>query len=84
MALLPFVLFLDIDKTMIGRSHALTARFWLRKAIHEMGREGVLPAALARRCPSPTAEDAQVGPDLLRPGLGATSSRSRDAASCTP
>ncbi len=67
---LPFILFLDIDKTMIGRSHALTARFWLRKAVQEMAREGVLPAALARRCPPATAEDAQVGPDLLRPGLG--------------
>lgn len=68
--MLPYVVFLDIDKTLIGRSHALVARFWLRRAIQELAREGALPPRLAHASPAPTAPDAQVGPDLLRPGVG--------------
>lgn len=68
---LPFICFLDIDKTMIGRSHALTARFWLRRVIAELVDAGEVQVSLkTQKCPLSSDPDAHVGADLIRPRLG--------------
>ncbi|PNH01941.1 hypothetical protein TSOC_012115 [Tetrabaena socialis] len=56
--MLPFVIFLDVDKTMIGRAHALISRFWLRRVIAELMRAGEVP--FVKNCPSPTDPDSQL------------------------
>lgn len=64
---LPFIMFLDIDKTLIGQAHAASHRFWLHAAVRELAEAGVLPRGAGARLPvlDPAAEMAP----LLRPGV---------------
>ena len=61
----PFVVFCDIDLTLIGRSDDVVARYRLCEAIKELVDTCVLPASAS------TNELTHVGPELMRPGFGA-------------
>jgi hypothetical protein len=63
--MLPYIIFLDIDKTVIGRAHSVVERFFLRKVIAEVGAAGELDA----RKVVPLDPAAEMAP-LLRPGFG--------------
>jgi hypothetical protein len=64
---LPVVLFLDLDKTVIGRADSAVERFFLRKVLAELHEAGELPAAaLPAAALDPAAEMAP----LMRPGFG--------------
>lgn len=74
-ARLPFVVFLDVDKTLIGRAEGSVARFWLRRVVRELVEAGELPASAG---PTPTDPRADMEP-LLRPGVGDALRRIRNA-----
>jgi hypothetical protein len=61
---LPTVLFLDLDKTVIGRAHAAVERHFLRKVIDEVADAGELSCGR----PMPLAPEEEMAP-LLRPGF---------------
>jgi hypothetical protein len=63
---LPTIVFLDIDKTIIGRANAAVERYFLHKVIHEVIDAGELPSS-ARPSPALSPE-AEMGP-LIRPGF---------------
>jgi hypothetical protein len=67
---LPIIVFLDLDKTVIGRSHAQVEHMFLRKVIEELVEVGEVPArvqaALSKRANASPADE--IGP-LVRPGF---------------
>jgi hypothetical protein len=66
-ARLPTVLFLDLDKTVIGRANAAVERFFLHRVVKEVADAGELPeSARPRRPVDPVEEMASI----LRPGFG--------------
>ena len=70
---LPTIIFLDLDKTVIGRADAAVERFFLRKVIDEVFDAG----ELAER-PRPLSPKDEMGP-LIRPGFGEAMQRIKKA-----
>ena len=64
---LPTVVFLDIDRTIIGRANASVERFFLRKVIAQLGEAGEIPTS---RLPQPPYISPALEMDpVLRPGF---------------
>lgn len=59
---LPFVLFLDVDKTLIGRANHAVNRFWLIRVINELIESEELSSLTHLR-------DHVIPSDLIRPGV---------------
>ena len=66
-ARLPTVLFLDLDKTVIGRANAAVERFFLHRVVKEVADAGELPASARPRRPLDAVEAMA---SILRPGFG--------------
>lgn len=71
---LPFVLFLDVDRTLIGRANALAAHHCLQRVLQELADAGELPRTACLLA----AESDTYREELVRPGMGTSLRRLRE------
>ena len=65
---LPYIVFWDVDKTMIGHADAACDRYWLMRHLKDLEDSHVLPRGT---CPTPLIDARREIEPLLRPGLRA-------------